>query len=172
MYQALFGLSGPPFEFGTSAAVLLTSASYRGALATLQRGLMHKPSAFTRLGGETGIGKITLHGAALMEHREGIRTVSPIPIESLPARRFMFRWVPLLSSEKKTRSKIQGGRWKKIPLLMILTRTKMTLTSTTMILAATIRLHLMATAAWAGLVVQRPTPGTEGRRRQLSRWVE
>jgi general secretion pathway protein A len=67
-----FGLSGPPFEFGSSPTALFMSAPHRGALAALEWGVAHETSGLTLLVGETGTGKTTLVSALLAQHRERV----------------------------------------------------------------------------------------------------
>src|SRR5260370_39392644 len=60
MYHRHFGLSGAPFQFTPSPKLLFLSKAHRETLAALEWGLLHEPSGFTLLIGETGTGKTTL----------------------------------------------------------------------------------------------------------------
>lgn len=60
MYYRHFRLSGPPFEAAVGAEALYLSRAHRESLAALEWGLLHEPSGFTTLTGETGTGKTTL----------------------------------------------------------------------------------------------------------------
>jgi type II secretory pathway predicted ATPase ExeA/LysM repeat protein len=60
MYYRHFGLSGAPFQFTPSPKLLFLSKAHRETLAGLEWGLLHEPSGFTLLIGETGTGKTTL----------------------------------------------------------------------------------------------------------------
>jgi general secretion pathway protein A len=60
MYYRYFGLERAPFRFVPSARELYLSQSHREGLASLEWGLLHEPSGFTLLIGETGTGKTTL----------------------------------------------------------------------------------------------------------------
>jgi len=73
MYYQHFGLSGAPYQFTPSPEVLFLSPAHREALAALEWGLLHEPSGFTLLVGETGTGKTTLVQSALSHDHDGIR---------------------------------------------------------------------------------------------------
>jgi type II secretory pathway predicted ATPase ExeA len=60
MYYRHFHLSGPPFEATAAPEALYLSRAHRESLAALEWGLLHEPSGFTTLTGETGTGKTTL----------------------------------------------------------------------------------------------------------------
>ncbi len=60
MYYRHFRLSGPPFEAAAVPEALYLSRAHRESLAALEWGLLHEPSGFTTLTGETGTGKTTL----------------------------------------------------------------------------------------------------------------
>ena len=60
MYYRHFRLTGPPFEAVTAPEALYLSRAHRESLAALEWGLLHEPSGFTTLTGETGTGKTTL----------------------------------------------------------------------------------------------------------------
>lgn len=60
MYHQHFRLSGPPFQFTPTPSALYLSKSHREGLAALEWGLLHEPTGFTLLVGESGIGKTTL----------------------------------------------------------------------------------------------------------------
>lgn len=60
MYHHHFGLSGPPFQFTPAPDALYLSHTHREALAALEWGLLHEPTGFTLLVGESGVGKTTL----------------------------------------------------------------------------------------------------------------
>jgi general secretion pathway protein A len=65
MYYRHFGLDGAPFQFAPVARDLYLSAAHREGLAALEWGVLHEPSGFTLLIGETGTGKTTLIKAIL-----------------------------------------------------------------------------------------------------------
>jgi len=60
MYYHHFGLSGPPFQFTPSADALYLSREHREALAFLEWSVLHEPTGFAVLVGESGVGKSTL----------------------------------------------------------------------------------------------------------------
>ena len=60
MYYQHFRLTGPPFEAAPGSEALYLSRAHRESLAALEWGLLHEPSGFTTLTGETGTGKTTL----------------------------------------------------------------------------------------------------------------
>lgn len=60
MYQQHFKLSGPPFQFTPTPGALYLSKTHREGLAALEWSLLHEPTGFTVLVGESGIGKTTL----------------------------------------------------------------------------------------------------------------
>jgi type II secretory pathway predicted ATPase ExeA len=74
MYYRHFGLDGSPFQFTPSARLLYMSKSHREGLAALEWGLLHEPSGFTLLIGETGTGKTTLIVSILARNHERVRT--------------------------------------------------------------------------------------------------
>jgi type II secretory pathway predicted ATPase ExeA/phage tail protein X len=74
MYYRHFNLSGAPFQFTPSSAVLYPSKSHSEALAALEWGILHEPSGLTLLVGEPGTGKTTLISAVLERHFEHVRT--------------------------------------------------------------------------------------------------
>jgi general secretion pathway protein A len=65
VYYQHFGLSGPPFQFTPSPAMLYMSQSHREGMAALEWGLMHESSGFSLLAGESGTGKTTLIASLL-----------------------------------------------------------------------------------------------------------
>jgi type II secretory pathway predicted ATPase ExeA len=73
MYYRHFGLDGSPFQFTPSACLLYMSKSHREGLAALEWGLLHEPSGFTLLIGETGTGKTTLIVSILARNHERVR---------------------------------------------------------------------------------------------------
>jgi type II secretory pathway predicted ATPase ExeA len=75
MYYRHFGLNGSPFQFTSSPRQLYLSKAHREGLAALEWGLLHEPSGFTRLVGETGTGKTTLVCSLLARQYEQVRTV-------------------------------------------------------------------------------------------------
>jgi general secretion pathway protein A len=75
MYYRHFGLSGPPFQFAMPPGELFMSRPHREALAALEWGLLHEPSGFTLLLGESGTGKTSLVSAVLARRYETVRAV-------------------------------------------------------------------------------------------------
>jgi general secretion pathway protein A len=75
MYYQHFGLSGPPFQFTASPNVLYLSKSHRECLSALEWGLLHEPSGFSLLIGETGTGKTTLVCSILARQLENVFSV-------------------------------------------------------------------------------------------------
>ncbi|HJU28417.1 MAG TPA: AAA family ATPase, partial [Candidatus Binataceae bacterium] len=73
MYYRHFGLDGSPFQFTPSARPLFLSKSHREGLAALEWGLLHEPSGFTVLVGETGTGKTTLIVSILARNDQRVR---------------------------------------------------------------------------------------------------
>ena len=72
MYYRHFGLNGPPFQFTASPTVLYLSETHRECLSALEWGLLHEPSGFSLLIGETGTGKTTLVCAILARQLENV----------------------------------------------------------------------------------------------------
>ncbi len=60
MYHQHFRLSGAPFQFTPAPGALYLSKTHREGLAALEWSLLHEPTGFTLLVGESGIGKTTL----------------------------------------------------------------------------------------------------------------
>ena len=54
MYHQHFGLSGAPFQFTPTPSALYLSKTHREGLAALEWSLLHEPSGFTLLVGESG----------------------------------------------------------------------------------------------------------------------
>jgi len=75
MYYRHFGLSDQPFQFTARPRLLFLSEGHRESAAALEWGLMHEPSGFTLLVGETGTGKTTLVMSILARKYDQIRTV-------------------------------------------------------------------------------------------------
>jgi general secretion pathway protein A len=73
VFYRFFGLSGPPFEFGSSPNTLFMSTPHREALSALEWGVAHETSGFTLLVGETGTGKTTLVNALLAQQHERVQ---------------------------------------------------------------------------------------------------
>jgi general secretion pathway protein A len=65
MYHQHFGLSGPPFQFTPSPEALYLSRTHRECLAALEWGLLHDPTGYSLLVGQSGLGKTTLICAVL-----------------------------------------------------------------------------------------------------------
>ena len=74
MYHHHFGLSGPPFQFTPAPDALYLSPTHREALAALEWGLLHEPTGFTLLAGESGVGKSTLVCSILARRHGKVRT--------------------------------------------------------------------------------------------------
>lgn len=74
MYHRHFGLNGPPFQFTPTPGALYLSRTHREALAALEWGLLHEPTGFTVLVGESGVGKTTLVCAILARRYRNVRT--------------------------------------------------------------------------------------------------
>ena len=74
MYYHHFGLSGPPFQFTPTADALYLSGEHREALAFLEWSVMHEPSGFAVLVGESGVGKTTLVCSVIARYRGSIET--------------------------------------------------------------------------------------------------
>ena len=74
MYHRHFGLSGPPFQFTPAPDALYLSATHRETLALLEWGLLHEPTGFTMLVGESGVGKTTLVASILARRLRNVRT--------------------------------------------------------------------------------------------------
>lgn len=73
MYYRHFGLDSAPFRFVPSARELYLSQPHREALAALEWGVLHEPSGFTLLIGETGTGKTTLVKSILARNYARVR---------------------------------------------------------------------------------------------------
>ncbi len=73
VYYRHFGLSGAPFQFTPSPKLLFMSKAHRETLAALEWGLLHEPSGFILLIGETGTGKTTLIVSVLAESYAHLR---------------------------------------------------------------------------------------------------
>ena len=73
MYHRHFGLSGPPFQFTPAPNALYLSHTHREALAALERGVLHEPTGFTLLLGESGVGKTTLICSILARRDQNLR---------------------------------------------------------------------------------------------------
>jgi general secretion pathway protein A len=74
MYHQHFKLSGAPFQFTPMPSALYLSKSHREGLAALEWSLLHEPTGFTLLVGESGIGKTTLVCAILARCYANVRT--------------------------------------------------------------------------------------------------
>ena len=74
MYHRHFGLSGPPFQFTPAPDALYLSPTHREALAALEWGLLHEPTGFTLLAGESGVGKTTMVCSILARRHWNVRT--------------------------------------------------------------------------------------------------
>src|SRR5258708_63702 len=74
MYHRHFRLSGPPFQFTPAPDALYLSRTHREALAALEWGLLHEPTGFTMLAGESGVGKTTLVSSLLPRPPSPLRT--------------------------------------------------------------------------------------------------
>jgi len=74
MYHHHFGLTGPPFQFTPAPDALYLSSTHREALAALQWGLLHEPTGFTLLVGESGVGKTTMVCSILARRHRNVRT--------------------------------------------------------------------------------------------------
>jgi general secretion pathway protein A len=73
MYHHHFGLSGPPFQFTPAPGALYLSQTHREAFAALEWSLLHEPTGFTLLVGESGVGKTTLVCSVLARRRRNVR---------------------------------------------------------------------------------------------------
>ena len=73
MYHHHFGLSGPPFQFTPAPDALYLSQTHREAFAALEWGLLHEPTGFTLLAGESGVGKTTLVCSVLARRRRNVQ---------------------------------------------------------------------------------------------------
>jgi type II secretory pathway predicted ATPase ExeA/LysM repeat protein len=73
VYYRHFGLSGAPFQFTPSPKLLFMSKAHRETLAALEWGLLHEPSGFMLLIGETGTGKTTLIVSLLAQNYAHLR---------------------------------------------------------------------------------------------------
>lgn len=73
MYHHHFGLSGPPFQFTPAPNALYLSPTHREALAALEWGLLHEPTGFTLLAGESGVGKTTMVCSILARRNWNVR---------------------------------------------------------------------------------------------------
>jgi general secretion pathway protein A len=73
MYHHHFGLSGPPFQLTPAPEALYLSQTHREALAALECGLLHEPTGFTLLVGESGVGKTTLVCSVLARRYRNVR---------------------------------------------------------------------------------------------------
>jgi type II secretory pathway predicted ATPase ExeA len=74
MYHHHFGLKGPPFQFTPAPGALYLSHTHREALAALEWGLLHEPTGFTLLAGQSGVGKTTLVCSILARRYQNVRT--------------------------------------------------------------------------------------------------
>jgi len=74
MYHQHFGLSGAPFQFTPTPSALYLSKTHREGLAALEWSLLHEPSGFTLLVGESGIGKTTLVCSILARSYASVRS--------------------------------------------------------------------------------------------------
>ena len=74
MYHQHFKLSGAPFQFTPAQGALYLSKTHREGLAGLEWSLLHEPTGFTLLVGESGIGKTTLVCSILARCYANVRT--------------------------------------------------------------------------------------------------
>jgi general secretion pathway protein A len=74
MYHQHFRLSGAPFQFTPMPNTLYLSKTHREGLAALEWSLLHEPSGFTLLVGESGIGKTTLVCSILARNYANVRS--------------------------------------------------------------------------------------------------
>ncbi len=74
MYHQHFRLSGPPFQFTPTPGALYLGKTHREGLAALEWSLLHEPTGFTLLVGESGIGKTTLVCSILAQCYPNVRS--------------------------------------------------------------------------------------------------
>lgn len=74
MYHQHFGLSGAPFQFTPTPSALYLGTTHREGLAALEWSLLHEPTGFTLLVGESGIGKTTLVCSILARSYANVRS--------------------------------------------------------------------------------------------------
>ena len=74
MYHSHYSLSGAPFQFTPAPNALYLSKGHREGLAVLEWSLLHEPTGFTVLVGESGVGKTTLVCAILARGYANVRS--------------------------------------------------------------------------------------------------
>ena len=74
MYHQHFRLSGAPFQFTPTPSALYLSNTHREGLAALEWSLLHEPTGFTLLVGESGIGKSTMVCSILARSYANVRS--------------------------------------------------------------------------------------------------
>ncbi len=74
MYHSHYSLSGAPFQFTPAPNALYLSKGHREGLAVLEWSLLHEPTGFTVLVGESGVGKTTLVCAILARSYANVRS--------------------------------------------------------------------------------------------------
>lgn len=74
MYHQHFKLSGPPFQFTPMPGAIYLSKTHREGLAALEWSMLHEPTGFTVLVGDSGIGKTTLICSILARRYANVRS--------------------------------------------------------------------------------------------------
>ena len=74
MYHSHYNLSGAPFQFTPTPSALYLSKGHREGLAVLEWSLLHEPTGFTVLVGESGVGKTTLVCSILARGYANVRS--------------------------------------------------------------------------------------------------
>src|SRR5579864_5226268 len=74
MYHQHFKLSGPPFQFTPTPGAIYLSKTHREGLAALEWSMLHEPTGFTVLVGDSGIGKTTLICSILARRYANVRS--------------------------------------------------------------------------------------------------